>query len=433
MKQFAFFAALLAMLLFTAQCRQTDQPNQQNKNNRQKNQHSPTADSHQSKQKPGNKKGEAKMEMPERLKEAVKSGRMSKEKAMEIMKRRAGENRKSNAPLVEVKKVLRQKISSFLVLNGVVEPERKVDVYARLSTYVKQIIKEEGALVKKNETLALLDDTEIRISYNQAKIQLEQAKLTLEDEKANYNRSHELKKSDMISEQDIQLAESNYNKARLDHQTKQENFKDLELQLSYTKITAPVSGYVTARAIEVGTRVNSNQLVYTVEDFSPLLIKVYVPTADVVNLKKNMETEITTDILKGRIFNGKIKLINPRIDEQSGTVKVTVEVFDKTGRLKPGMFVETKILVRNTPDAVVIPRKSVLFRQNEAFVFVFSREQRSVSKRTIETGIAEGDNIEVLKGLDEGERIVTTGVEGLKDQMKVSTGFKQQPPRGLNQ
>jgi RND family efflux transporter MFP subunit len=133
-----------------------------------------------------------------------------------------------------------------------------------------------------------------------------------------------------------------------------------------------------------------------------------------------METEVNSDVLNGKIFKGKIKIINPRIDVQSGTVKVTIEVFDKTQKLKPGMFVETKILIRNKPDAVVIPKKSVSYRENESYVFIFDRKTMEVSKRIVETGISEGDNIEITSGLEEGEPLVTVGVEGLKDKMKVS-------------
>lgn len=374
--------------------------------------------------KPGKKDEE--IEIPERMQQAIKSGRMTKERALEILKRmkeqgggfgpgRGG----ANAPAVQVERVKRQDINAFLVLNGTVEPERKVEVYSRLSAYVKNIVREEGDIVEKGDVLALLDDTEIRISHRQSEIQLKQAELTLEDETANYERSKQLKETDMISEQDFQLAQATYNKAKLDHKTREENFKDLDLQLSYTKIKAPVGGYVTERMIEVGTRVNMNQQVFTVEDFSPLLIKVYVPTSDVVNLKTGMDSEISTDVLGTRVFKGKIKLINPRIDVQSGTVKVTVEVFDETRNLKPGMFVETRILIRNKPGAIVVPKKAVSYKDDKAFVFVFKRKDMQVEKRTIATGISEGDFIEVESGLDADERIIVVGIEGLKDEMKV--------------
>jgi membrane fusion protein (multidrug efflux system) len=417
-----YFVLILCLLLisFFTQCGKKDAPSQ-----------SPAKEEKGDRQQTGKKDGDVKagkeekkgeeididkLDIPDRMKEAIKSGRIPNERVKEFLEmRKSG----ANLPAVNVERVQRQKINAFLVLNGVVEPERKVEVYSRLSAYVKNIIKEEGDFVKKGDVLALLDDTEIIISYRQAQIQLEQAKLTLKDEETNYQRSEELKKTEMISEQDIQLSQATYNKAKLDLQTKLENFKDLELQLSYTKIKSPVEGYVTERLMEVGSRVNANQHIYTVEDFSPLLVRVYVPTADIVNLKTEMEAQVVTDVLKGMVFEGRVKLINPRIDVQSGTIKVTIEVFDSTRKLKPGMFVETRIVVSNKPDALVVPRKSIVYEQNQPYVFVFNFQGMQVSKRSIKTGISEGDNIEVAEGLQEGDRIVTVGVEGLKDQMKV--------------
>lgn len=417
MKKFIVLILCLLLISFLNQCGKKDEsPHPQAKEEKGE------------PQQPGKKDGKAKagkkdeeididkLDIPDRMKQAIKSGRISKERVKEILEmRKSG----ANLPAVKVERVQRQKINAFLVLNGVVEPERKVEVYSRLSAYVKNIIKEEGDFVKKDDLLALLDDTEILISHRQAEIQLEQAKLTLTDEETNYYRNQELKNTEMISEKDYQLSQATFNKAKLDYQTKLENFKELELQLSYTKIRSPVEGYVTERLMEVGSRVNANQQVYTVEDFSPLLIRVYVPTADIVNLKTEMDAQVVTDVLKGMVFEGKVKLINPRIDVQSGTVKVTVEVFDNTRKLKPGMFVETRIVVSNKPDALVVPRKSIIYEQNQPYVFIFNFRGMQVSKHSIKTGISEGDFIEVEEGLKEGDRIVTVGVEGLKDEMKV--------------
>lgn len=356
-----------------------------------------------------------KLGVPERMKEAIKSGRIPKERVIEFLKMRRDS---AGTPSVSVEPVQKKAIHSFLSLNGVVEPERKVEVYSRLSAYVKEVIREEGDFVKKDQILARLDDNEIVISFRQAELQLQQADVVLKDEQANYERSKELKKTDLISEKEYQLSEANYHKARLELLNKQENFKNLEIQLNYTAVRAPAEGYVTQRTIEVGQRVSVNQIVYTVEDFNPLLIPVHVPSSDVNNLKKGMEVEITTNVLPGMIFMGRIKMVNPRVDQQSGTVKTTVEVEDKSLKLKPGMFVETRILVGNKADALVIPIKSITYRQGASFVFVMNRGQ--VSRRDIVTGVSEGEYVEVLEGLAEGERIVTVGAAGLKDQMRVS-------------
>jgi RND family efflux transporter MFP subunit len=170
--------------------------------------------------------------------------------------------------------------------------------------------------------------------------------------------------------------------------------------------------------IEVGDRVNANEQVYTIEDFKPLLIRVYVPTSDATRLKTKMPAEVTTEVLKGTIFKGDVKLINPRIDVQSGTVKVTVEIFDESLQLKPGMFVEVRIITGAKENLLVIPRKAVLYKQNRTYVFVLKQGQ--VSLREVALGLVEEDQVEVTSGLKEDETIVVVGVEGIKDGQRVN-------------
>jgi RND family efflux transporter MFP subunit len=371
-------------------------------------------------QKPGSKpQGEDidvdKLDIPEQLKEGIKSGRIPKEQIPEILAKVRGQS--GEAVPVSVGSVERKDLNSFLVLNGIVEPERKVEVFSRLSTYVKGIVKEEGAYVKENDILVLLDDTEIKIGYEQAKIQLEQAKLSLEEAEANYIRNQELIKRTLISEQEFQTQKAQYKQRELDYKNRMESFKDLQLQLNWTKIRAPSEGFITERLIETGDRVNANQQVYTIEDFNPLLIRVFVPASDAIKLKTGMSTEVATEVLKGAVFTGNVKLINPRIDVQTGTVKVTVETFDDSLRLKPGMFVEVRIVIGKKEDVLVIPRKALLYKQNKTYVFVM--DQNHVSQREVLLGLTEEDDVEVADGLNEGEVIVVVGVEGLQDGQRV--------------
>ncbi len=354
------------------------------------------------------------LDIPDRMKEAIKSGRIPPEQVAEMLARFQGGG---DAVPVSVEPVRRDTLNSFLVINGIVEPERRIEIFSRLSAYVKQILKEEGAYVKENEVLATLDDTEIRISYEQAKIELEQAKLSLEEAEQNFTRNQELIKRELISEQEFQTQEAQYKQRQLDYENRQENFKNLQLQLNWTQIRSLSDGYITERLIEVGSRVNANQQVYTIEDFSPLLIRVFVPTSDSIQLTPGMSAEVTTEILAGAVFPGEVKLINPRIDTDTGTVKVTVEVFDESLRLKPGMFVEVQIVIGEKEDVLVIPRRALLYKQNNIYVFVADRN--TVSQREVSLGLIEEDHVEVTNGLNEGDIIVTVGVESLKDGQRI--------------
>jgi len=375
-------------------------------------------------QKPGSKPQTGKemdidkLDIPDQVKEAIKSGRIPKERIPEILARFQGQSGPGGEAVpVNVAPVQRKNLNSYLVLNGIVEPERKIEIFSRLSAYVKQIVKEEGAYVRENDVLALLDDTEIKISYEQAKIELEQAKLSLEEAESNYIRNQELIKRNLISEQDFQTQEAQYKQRQLDYDNRTENFKNLELQLSWTKIRALSEGYITERLIEVGDRVNANQQVYTIEDFRPLLIRVFVPTSDSIKLETGMTAEVTTEILKGRVYEGNIKLINPRIDVDTGTVKVTLEVFDDSLSLKPGMFVEARIIIGMKENVLVIPRKAILYKQNLTYVFVL--DQNQAFQREVTLGLSEEDDMEIISGLEEGETIVVVGVESLKDGQRV--------------
>lgn len=356
-----------------------------------------------------------KLDIPDRMKEAIKSGRIPKDQIPQILARFQGSG--GAAAPVSVMPVQRQNLNSYLVLNSIVEPERKVEVYSHLSAYVKKIVKEEGDYVQENDVLAQLDDEEIMIGYNQAKIQLDQAKLNLEEAESNYIRSQELVKRSLVSEQDFQATEAQFKQSQLEYQSRMENFNNLKLQLDWTKIRALSEGYITERLIEAGDRVNANTQVYTIEDFNPLLIRVFVPTSDAINLALGMSAEVTTDILKGLGFEGKVKLINPRIDAETGTVKVTVEVFDNSLRLQPGMFVKVQIAIGMKENILIIPRKAILYKQNKSYVFVLNRRQ--VSQREVLLGLLEEDHVEVTEGLNEGEIIVIVGVEGLKDGQRV--------------
>ena len=356
-----------------------------------------------------------KLDIPDHMKEAIKSGRIPKDQIPQILARFQGGG--GPAVPVSVTPVQRQNLNSYLVLNGIVEPERKVEIYSHLSAYVKKIVKEEGDYVNENDVLAQLDDTEIIISYNQAKIQLDQAKLNLEEAENNYIRSQELVKRSLVSEQDFQATEAQFKQSQLEYQNRIENFNHLKLQLDWTKIRALSEGYITERLIEAGDRVNTNTQVYTIEDFNPLLIRVFVPTSDAINLALGMSAEVTTEVLKGLVLEGNVKLINPRIDVETGTVKVTVEVFDNSLRLQPGMFVKVQIAIGMKKNVLIIPRKAILYKQNKSYVFVLNRRQ--VSQREVLLGLLEEDHVEVTEGLNEGEVIVIVGVEGLKDGQRV--------------
>jgi RND family efflux transporter MFP subunit len=334
-------------------------------------------------------------------------------------------------PLVKIKRIEKKPLMNFLTFNTTLEPEKKVPIYSKVDGIIKKIIKEEGAKVNRGDILALIDDKDIRTNYEQAKLSVRQAELNVkdalikkEDEEANFKRSESLFKEKIISEKDFATARLNKNSAVLSYERalqqldmEKEKFKGLELQLAYTKIRTPIDGWITERKIDQGTRVNPGTEVYIVEDFTPLLARVFVPEKDIVKLEKGQKVIVKSEVYNNT-FEGKIKIINPRIDPQSGTFKVTINIFDKTGKLRPGMLVSCNIVISKKEGAIIVPKKAVFYQKGNPFVYLLKRGGK-VKLQKITIGEELEKDYEILSGIKEGNIVITQGIENIKDGAKV--------------
>ena len=241
---------------------------------------------------------------------------------------------------VKAAHVARRPISRFLIANTTLESIRKVSIYAKVSALVESILVEEGSSVEKGQVLVRLDDREIRNEYDQAAIAVDQATLTLEQagvraklSQADFVRAKDLLDQRLISPQEYdQAALTNETDAlglRVSQQQKEAAIARLaaaRLQLDYTEIRSPIGGVITVRLIEVGDLVNVNQETFSVEDFSPLWSRIFVPERELSQIKMGQQAILRLQAFPDRVFRGRIQMINPTVDPESGTVKVTLEV-----------------------------------------------------------------------------------------------------------
>lgn len=334
------------------------------------------------------------------------------------------------APAVSVRayRVERQPISTYILANTSLESIRKVTIYARLNALVQNVSVEEGMQVREGQVLARLDDTEIRMEYAQAQIALDQAQLALQQtdvraqlSAANYERARTLYEQNLISRQEYDQVSLTTKTDDLGVQTARQQLAAArsrlaaaEVQLGYTDVVSTISGVVTERLIEVGDRINVNQATFVVEDVSPLWARIFVPERDLPRLRLGQGARLRVETFPDQQFEGAIKLINPTVDPTSGTVKVTVEVWQRGNLLRPGMFGTVLVPVETRPDAVVVPRKAIVRERDQNFVFVV-QENGTASRRPVTLGVSEDTRMEVISGLSEGEGVVTVGYEGLSD------------------
>lgn len=294
--------------------------------------------------------------------------------------------------------VSRADMSAYVETYARLEAERQVSVLARTTGLVEALTGEEGDLVRQSQALVQLNKEELSLN-------LKQAQTAFDDANTNYERIKVLHDQRMVSQTEYESSRLRFANAKL-------NLEEAELNLTYTDLTAPISGVITQRLVEIGDLVRGNQEVFVIADLDPLLVRIFVPERRMYQLHSGQEATIAVEALPEQNFTGQIRMISPEVDPNSGTVKVTLEV-GANGLLKPGMFATVRIITERRPKTLVVPKKALILETDEDDVFII--EEGKARRAAVELGFVEGDRVEIVSGLKEGDIVVTIGHEGLKD------------------
>jgi membrane fusion protein (multidrug efflux system) len=304
---------------------------------------------------------------------------------------------------VQVAAVTRADISTFLLNTTTLEAEREVEVLAKVTGQVSKLLVEEGDAVRAGQALTQLDEQELLLQLRESEIRAQTAK-------SNFERTKNMFEKNLVSKENLEDMRYQYESAQAAYET-------AKLKVDYTDIRSPIAGVVTSRLIELGQRVNLNQAVFRVADFDPLRAIIHVPERDMRQVRVSQQAKITAEALPGNEFSGKVRMISPIVDPTSGTMKVTIDINDRTGLLKPGMFVTTFIITETHTNALVIPKKALVLESDADQVYVY--DDGVARKATLQLGFQESDRVEVLSGLNEGEQVVTVGQEGLREGLPI--------------
>ncbi|MEE2754290.1 MAG: efflux RND transporter periplasmic adaptor subunit [Candidatus Latescibacterota bacterium] len=315
---------------------------------------------------------------------------------------RGGRNRAVAAIPVKAEAVVRSEISRSVLKNTTLEADRWVNVRARRQGQIVKIHKEEGDAVREGNVIAELDSDD-------AKLQVTQMDVAYMDAKRNFTRVEKIFKRNLVSEEQFETAKTQMDRAGA-------QLEQAKLNLSYTKILTPIEGIVTARIVEIGNVVTNNQVVFSVANFDPLLARIRVPEKEIGRIEVGQEARISVESENEKLFKGRVKMISPVVDPESGTIKVTVEIPGSNRILRPGMFASVHIITETRINARVIPKKALVLEGEGNQVFVLDRgEEGSKARRSrIEIGFSDSDRLEVVSGLDEGDLVITVGQDGLR-------------------
>ena len=258
---------------------------------------------------------------------------------------------------VEAIRVKRSNIEIFLVNNCTLEPEKQVDVVAKTSGIVLNILVEEGDYVKSGMPLVKLDDDEALLALREAKLKKENAERVYKSSSDNFNEN-------IISREEFEDKSFQLEIATVELERKQ-------LEYEYTTIESPIDGVIVERNIEEGYNIENDQMVFKIADFDPILARIYIPEKDINKVVEGQKARVVSEFLPNIEFKGKVKMVSPVVDPESGTVKVTIEMGGLSGgALRPGMFASVFTIVDQHQDALLIPKKALILEAEVDEVFV---------------------------------------------------------------
>jgi membrane fusion protein (multidrug efflux system) len=311
------------------------------------------------------------------------------------------EGDKEDPPVpVEVAEVTIREISSYYVTTATLEPEKKVDILAKIADEVSAMLVEEGDVVKKGQVLCRLDDEEQRIA-------LEETKINQAQRNADFERIESMFEQSLISEKE-------YLDSKYQNELAVNAFNAAKVRYEYTRVRAPFDGIVTERLVDLGENVTIGARLFVMADTDPLQLTMYLPEGELKTIRKGQLVHIIPDANPDMRFTGEILRIAPEVDQRTGTVKVTAVT---RGDGIPGSFVRVRVVTDTRPETLAIPRRGVVADAGERYVFIC--EADTVRKAEVTVGYEDESFAEILLGLQEGDSVVVAGSGGVRTGTKI--------------
>ena len=311
---------------------------------------------------------------------------------------------------------------------GTVTPTATVTVIPQVSGTISKVLFREGQMAKRGDVLATIDPRSFEIARMSADGNLQRDEANLVSAKLTLSRYQTLLKQDSIAGQDVDTQAATVKQLEGTVMADQAALNAAKLNLSYTNITAPVSGRLGLRVVDVGNYVaagvTSGVAVITVMD--PIDVQFSVPQDRIPSILKRLATDKATlpatalDRTRiNKLAQGHFSTLDNRVDTTTGTVKAKAQFPNKDGLLFPNQFVNVRVLIDMFKNAVVVPTAAVRQGADGDFVYVLDEPSSTVSMRAVKTGQASTDKVVILEGLEKGQIVITEGADRLKDGAKV--------------
>lgn len=339
-------------------------------------------------------------------------------------------------PVVEVEKVDVSDVNIYGEYVGRIRAQQFVEVHARVEGYLQKMCFTEGTYVEAGQTLFVIDPQLYQAHVNKARAQLNKAEALARKTKHDLDRIRPLYEQNAASQLDLDNAVAAYEGAQAEVTVSRADLTQADLTLGYTRVTSPISGYISESYADIGTLVGPSggkSLLATVVKSDTVRVDFSMTAIDYLrgkdrnvsigsdNSGSKLKSFVTITLADGSEYpvRGQVDFADPKVDPKTGTFSVRAEMPNPDRNLLPGEFTKVRVLLDVREEAIEVPTRSLVMEKNGAYIYVV-RPDSVAEKRFIEIGPEVGNNTIVERGLAKGESIVVEGFHKLTHNMKVA-------------
>lgn len=328
---------------------------------------------------------------------------------------------------VELTAAKRGDVAAHVTVVGNLIGAATVEVVPKTNGRIESVSVRLGDPVRRGQVIARLEDREIQeqvhqaaAAYDVSNASIRQREADVKFNEANFERARNLYSRQLIPKQTMDDADLKYQAAvaqldlaKAQFQQSKARLDELKLNLANTIVRSPTDGFVGKRYLDPGASIGPNNPVASVVDIHFVRLVVNLVEKDLKQITAGKPAVVEVDAYPGETFNGKVARVAPVLDPATRTAQMEVEIQNPNARLKPGMYARVKLTIDQKAGALVVPRTAVTTVEGKKGVFIANNN--TAKFLPIETGIEQQDLVEIVRGLDEGTRVITTGVQALKD------------------
>lgn len=333
-----------------------------------------------------------------------------------------------NRPIPVVAEAARKAdVSVYLSGLGTIVPLKTVTVRSRVEGELMAVHFTEGQMVKAGDLLAEIDPRPFQVQLMQAEGQLGRDQALLANARIDLDRYQTLFTQDSIAKQQVDTQAALVRQYEGALKTDQSAIANARLQLDYARINAPISGRLGLRQVDPGNVVRASDAngIVVITQLQPIAALFTIPQDQIGLVMKNKSPKLEVEAWgrdnQKRIAAGTLITVDNQIDVTTGTVKLKAEFPNPDGALFPNQFVNIRMRVDTLKDQTVVPLAAAQRGAQGMFVYVV-KDDSTVTVRQVKVGPADGPVVAIESGVQPGERVVTDGVDRLREGAKVETG-----------